>query len=78
MEAVRAESDSVLERLVEAGVYPSLDAAVAADVGALTHAVRERLTTDLIVAGYRRTPQTDDEVAVARAAGARAIAAEPW
>ena len=39
---------------------------------------RERVTTDLIIAGYRRAPQTDDEVAVARAAGVRAIAAEPW
>ena len=65
MEAVRAESDAVLERLVEARVYPSIDAAVAADVEELAHAVRERLTTDLIVAGYRRIPQTDDAVTVA-------------
>ncbi len=78
MEAVRAESDAVLDRLVATGVYDSTAAAVAADVEELACAVRERLTTDLIVAGYRRTPQRDDEVAVARAAGVRAISAEPW
>lgn len=78
MEAVRAESDSVLQRLVEARVYPSVDEAVAADVEELARAVRERIITDLVLAGYRRTPQTDDEVTVARAAGVRAIAAEPW
>jgi hypothetical protein len=33
---------------------------------------------DAIVAGYRRSPETDDDVASARAAGVRAIAAEPW
>jgi prevent-host-death family protein len=78
LEAVRAESDAVLERLVDADVYPSIDAAVAADVEELSRAVRDRITADLIVAGYRRTPQTDDEIRVARAAGVRAIAAEPW
>lgn len=78
MEAVRAESDAVLERLVEAEVYPSVDAAVAADVEELSQLVRERLTADAIIAGYRRVPPTDDEVTVARAAGVRAIAAEPW
>jgi prevent-host-death family protein len=78
MEAVRAESDAVLECLVEAQVYPSVDAAVAADVEELAAAVRRRLTADAIVAGYRRVPQTVDEVSVARAAGVRAIAAEPW
>jgi prevent-host-death family protein len=78
LEAVRAESDAVLERLVEARVYPSIDAAVAADVDELAQAVRRRLTGDAIVAGYRRTPQTHDEVTAARTAGVRAIAAEPW
>jgi prevent-host-death family protein len=78
MAAVRAESDAVLERLVEARVYPSVDAAVAADVEDLARTVRARLTGDAIVAGYRRRPQTDDDVTVARLAGMRAIAAEPW
>jgi prevent-host-death family protein len=78
MQAVRAESDAVLQRLVEADVYPSVDAAVAADVAELTAVVRRRITGDAIVAGYRRKPQTDDDVTVARLAGMRAIAAEPW
>ena len=78
IEAVRAESDAVLERLVEAGVYASVADAVAADVEELSRAVRQRLEGDAILAGYRRAPQTDDEVAVARSAGVRAIAAEPW
>ena len=78
MEAVRAESDAVLERLVEASVYPSVADAVAADIEELSRAVRRRLDGDAIVAGYRPAPQTDDDVAVARFAGVRAIAAEPW
>lgn len=78
MDAVRSESVAVLDRLVEAGVYPSVDAAIAADVEALAQLVRQRITADAIVAGYRRVPQTDDELASARAAGVRAIAAEPW
>jgi prevent-host-death family protein len=78
MEAVRAASDAVLEELVATGAYPSVEDAVAASTEELTRAVRERLTTDLIVAGYRRAPQTDDELAVAHAAGVRAISAEPW
>ena len=78
MESVRAASDAVLEALVATGAYPSLEDAVAASTEELTRAVRERLVSDRIVAGYRRIPQTDDELAVARAAGVRAIAAEPW
>ena len=78
MEAVRAESEAVLDRLVEADIYESVDAAVADDVARLVTVVRERLVNDAMLAGYRRVPQTDDEVAIARAAGARAIAAEPW
>ncbi len=78
IEAVRAESDAVLERLVDAAVYASVADAVAADVEELSRAVRRRLEGDAIVAGYRRAPQTADDVAVARSAGVRAIAAEPW
>ena len=78
MEAVRAESEAVLDRLVEADVFESVDAAIASDVEHLATVVRERLVSDAMLAGYRRLPQTDDEVAIARAAGARAIAAEPW
>ena len=78
MEAVRAESDAVLARLVDAGVYDSVDDAVADDIRRLAATVRHRLLGDAMVAGYRRVPQTDDEVAVARAAGVRAISAEPW
>jgi len=78
MEAVRARSESVVEQLVDAGVYPSAADAVAADVQQLVALARDRIIGDAIVAGYRRVPQTDVEVAVARAAGVRAIAAEPW
>jgi prevent-host-death family protein len=78
MEAVRAESDSVLADLVDAGMYPSVEAAVTDDVATLVRLVRERLVGQAIVAGYQRTPQTDAEVADARVAGVRAIAAEPW
>ena len=78
MEAVRAQSDAVVEHLVDAGVYPTAADAVADDVHHLVELARHRLIGDAMVAGYRRVPQTDDEVAVARTAGVRAIAAEPW
>jgi len=35
-------------------------------------------TDRLIVAGYTRVPQTDDELAWVHANAARAVAAEPW
>ena len=78
MEAVRAQSEAVIEQLVEAHVYASAADAVADDVHHLVELARHRLIGDAMLAGYQRVPQTDDEVAVARAAGARAIAAEPW
>lgn len=78
MEAVRAQSEAVVQRLVDAGEYASSADAVAADVHQLVELARQRIIGDAIVAGYQRHPQIDDEVAVARAAGVRAIAAEPW
>lgn len=78
MEAVRAQSEAVIEQLVDAQVYSSAADAVADDVHRLVELARHRLIGDAMVAGYLRVPQTDDEVAVARAAGVRAIASEPW
>ena len=78
MEAVRAESDAVLERLVEASVYPSVADAVAADIEELSRAVRRRLDGDAIVAGYRpRAPDRRRRRGRTLRRGP-AIAAEPW
>src|SRR5436190_21422350 len=78
MEAVRAQSEAVVQRLVDTGEYDSPADAIAADVHELVELARQRVIGDAIVAGYRRLPQAEDDVAVARAAGLRAIAVEPW
>jgi antitoxin (DNA-binding transcriptional repressor) of toxin-antitoxin stability system len=78
MEAVRAESEAVIQRLVDAGVYASMGDAIADDTKHLAEQARQRVIGEAIVAGYRRHPQADREVGVAREAGRRAIAAEPW
>jgi prevent-host-death family protein len=78
MDAVRAQSEAVVQRLVDAGVYPSAADAVADDVRHLVELAQRRLIGEAIIAGYSRHPQNDQEVGVAREAGRRAIAAEPW
>jgi len=78
MDAVRAVSDEVVDRLVSAGVYDSIEDAVADDVNQLAEMARQRVIADAILAGYERHPQTDADVALARDAGLRSIAAEPW
>jgi len=78
MEAVRTLSDEVVDRLVHAGVYDSVEDAVADDVNQLAELARQRLIADAILAGYERHPQTDNDVALAHDAGLRSIAAEPW
>ncbi len=78
MEAVRAQSEAVVQRLVDAGEYASSADAVAADIHQLVELARQRIIGDAIVAGYLRVPQTPEDVAAARAAGLRAISTEPW
>lgn len=78
IEAVRAQSEDIVQQLVDDGVYPSVDAALADDAARLAERARHRIIGDAIVAGYQRHPQTDDEVVLAREAGTRSIAAEPW
>jgi antitoxin (DNA-binding transcriptional repressor) of toxin-antitoxin stability system len=78
MEAVRSESEAVIQSLVDAGIYTSVETAIADDTEQLVARARQRVLGDAIVAGYRRQPQSDVDVSVARSAGVRAIAAEPW
>ena len=78
IEAVRAESDAVLDRLVEAGVYPSVDAAVAADVDELSRAVVRAVGRRRDRRRLPARPPDRRRSRGAHAAGVRAIAAEPW
>ncbi|MEX1008868.1 MAG: type II toxin-antitoxin system prevent-host-death family antitoxin [Acidimicrobiia bacterium] len=46
MEAVRARSEEVVQRLVDAGEYPSVDAALAEDAARLAERARHRIIGD--------------------------------
>jgi metal-responsive CopG/Arc/MetJ family transcriptional regulator len=63
--------------VVRVGLASRADA-VRMAVEALVRAEQQRAEAEAIVAGYERLPQTDDEVAVARAAALRSIREEPW
>lgn len=72
------ETVSALDDLVAAGAYPNRSAAVRRAIDLLVTA-REQVTVDRsVIESYGRYPQTDDEVAYARAATRALIGEEPW
>lgn len=76
-DALRETTGALIGLLVEAGLYPDIDAALAAGVEALTADLRRRLVDQAIVEGYTRVPQEVDpwfEAASRRASDDL----EPW
>lgn len=69
---------TLLDDLVERGVYESRASAVRAGVEAVAELDRRRLTDQAIVEGYRRVPPTDADRRAAIASLRDAIAEEPW
>jgi Arc/MetJ-type ribon-helix-helix transcriptional regulator len=69
---------AALDQLVADGVVASRSEAVRLGLEALIDRHRRRAIGEAIVAGYRRKPQTSDELGWADEATARMIADEPW
>jgi putative addiction module CopG family antidote len=78
--AVRLPDDlaSRLDELIASGRFGSKAEAVRAALRAMLEAERRRGIGQRIAEGYRRLPQTDEEVAAATAAAIRSIQEEPW
>ncbi|HEX5365875.1 MAG TPA: ribbon-helix-helix domain-containing protein [Acidimicrobiales bacterium] len=69
---------AAVDELVAAGVVPSRSEAVRLGLRQLVDRYRREQIASVIVAGYRRQPQTDAEVGWADESTARMIADEPW
>lgn len=67
-----------VDRLVAAGAVASRSEAVRRGLRELVERERRAATGVAIVEGYRRRPQTDDEVGWADAATEQMIAEEAW
>lgn len=67
-----------LEELVSAGRFETKADAVRSAIQTLVETERRRGIGDRIAEGYRRVPQTDEEVSAAAEAAARSIHEEPW
>lgn len=78
--AVRIPSElaEALESLVSEGRYPTKAEAVRTALEAMIDSERRRRVGEQIVQGYRRVPQTDDEIDAATQAAIRSIEEEPW
>lgn len=78
--AVRLSDDLAgrLDEAVRRGAFPSRAEAVRVAIGELLDSLRRRELGAAIVEGYRRQPQSDDEVAAAEDAAIRSINEEPW
>ena len=78
--AVRLSDDLAtrLDAAVQDGTFPSRAEAVRVAIGELLDNLRRRQVGEAIADGYRRRPQTDDDVAAAEAAAIRSINEEPW
>lgn len=72
------ELAAALDALVQDGVVHSRSDAVRQALVELIDRHRRRQTAEVIVSGYRRHPQTADEVGWADAATKQMIADEPW
>ena len=67
-----------VDELVAAGDAASRSDAVRSGLAALVDIHRRRRIGEAIVEGYRRQPQTADEIGWADASTAAMIAEEPW
>lgn len=67
-----------VDRLVEAGIVASRSEAVRRGLVELVERERRAALGAAIVEGYRRRPQTDDEVGCADTATGHLIAEEGW
>jgi Arc/MetJ-type ribon-helix-helix transcriptional regulator len=67
-----------LDELVARGKFDTRAEAIRSAIRELVETERRREIGDRIAEGYRRLPQTDEEVAVAEAAAIRSIREEPW
>lgn len=78
--AARLPDDDIegIDALVAEGVFESRAEAIRVAVERLLEAERQRRIGDAIVDGYRRIPETDEELAIAEANTRRLIEEEPW
>ncbi len=72
------ELGSGLDELVMQGRFPNRTAAVRAAIGLLVERERRAVLGEAIIAGYRRIPETADELASADANLRRLIEEERW
>ncbi|MEO8425061.1 MAG: ribbon-helix-helix protein, CopG family [Actinomycetota bacterium] len=69
---------AALQDLVADGSFETKAEAIRAAIEALIDTERRRRVGDAIVEGYRRMPETHDELEEARRASIRSIEEEPW
>lgn len=67
-----------LEELVANGRFETKADAIRTALQTLLETERRRRVGELIAAGYRRTPQQNDEVVAAEGAAIRSVQEEPW
>ena len=69
---------AAIDDLVQEGVFDSRSDAVRAGLVAVIDRRRRLAVGEAIAEGYRRVPQSDDDLAWSDAASAAMIAEEPW
>jgi Arc/MetJ-type ribon-helix-helix transcriptional regulator len=72
------EMSEELDQLVSAEEFDSVADAIRAALETLILTARRRRIGEAIAEGYRRMPQTDEEIRTARRAAMRSIEDEPW
>ena len=72
------ESVARVDALVDAEHYPSRASFIVEAIDRLVDEIEQREIDRNIVEGYTRIPQTEEELAWARASASRSIEAEPW
>jgi Arc/MetJ-type ribon-helix-helix transcriptional regulator len=75
---IPAELAEHLDELVASGKFGSKAEAIRSAIRDLVETERRRQIGERIADGYRRMPQTDEEVTVAEAAAIRSLNEEPW
>jgi Arc/MetJ-type ribon-helix-helix transcriptional regulator len=78
--AIRLPSELAkqLDEMVARGRFETKAEAVRSAIRSMVEADRRREIGQRIIDGYRRVPQTDDEVSAATEAALRSIHEEPW
>lgn len=71
-------ASAALQELIDSGGFQNKAEAVRAAIEELAHRRRRERIGQEIAAGYRRHPQTDDEVTQATTAAIASIEEEPW